>query len=192
MGKFIISKDQTGNYRFDLKANNGEIILSSQSYTSKYNAINGINAVRLNAAQNNQFVRIVNPNNKHSFILKASNGEIIGTSGMYESASGRDNGLQSVVNTAPTATVEDSTVNTVINEAEHTILTLEDLVKQKRKQLGLTQEELAQKAGVGLRFIRELESGDKTTLRLDKVNQVLQLFGYTMGPVLLNRNSYNL
>ena len=56
------------------------------------------------------------------------------------------------------------------------------LVKQKRKLVKLTQPELAEKAGVGLRFIRELEQG-KQTLRLDKVNQVLQLFGYEAGAV---------
>ena len=55
-------------------------------------------------------------------------------------------------------------------------------VKEKRKAVGLTQPELAEKAGVGLRFIRELEQG-KESLRLDKVNQVLQLFGYEAGPV---------
>ena len=55
-------------------------------------------------------------------------------------------------------------------------------VKQKRSLSGLTQPELAEKAGVGLRFVRELEQG-KETLRLDKVNQVLTLFGYEMGPV---------
>ena len=54
--------------------------------------------------------------------------------------------------------------------------TLSLFVKQKRKQLKLTQPELAERAGVGLRFIRELEQG-KETLRLDKVNQVLALFG---------------
>lgn len=59
---------------------------------------------------------------------------------------------------------------------------LSSFVKQKRSTSGLTQPELAAKAGVGLRFVRELEQG-KETLRLDKVNQVLNLFGYEMGPV---------
>jgi y4mF family transcriptional regulator len=59
---------------------------------------------------------------------------------------------------------------------------LNKFVKEKRKAVGLTQPELAEKAGVGLRFIRELEQG-KESLRLDKVNQVLQLFGYEAGPV---------
>lgn len=61
-------------------------------------------------------------------------------------------------------------------------MNLSDFVKEKRKTVKLTQPELAEKAGVGLRFIRELEQG-KETLRLDKVNQVLNLFGYEMGPV---------
>jgi y4mF family transcriptional regulator len=60
-------------------------------------------------------------------------------------------------------------------------------VKSKRKAVKLTQPELAAKAGVGLRFIRELEQG-KASLRLDKVNQVLQLFGYEVGAVPQDRN----
>jgi y4mF family transcriptional regulator len=55
-------------------------------------------------------------------------------------------------------------------------------VKQRRKAVRLTQPELAEKAGVGLRFVRELEQG-KETLRLDKVNCVLWLFGYEVGAV---------
>lgn len=54
-------------------------------------------------------------------------------------------------------------------------------VKDMRKQFGLTQVDLSQKSGVGLRFVRELEQG-KDTLRLDKVNQVLALFGAQMAP----------
>lgn len=55
-------------------------------------------------------------------------------------------------------------------------------VKDKRKSLRLTQVDLADKSGVGLRFIRDLEQG-KTTLRLDKVNQVLDMFGCEAGPI---------
>ena len=60
------------------------------------------------------------------------------------------------------------------------------LVKQERKRNGMTQEELAQTAGVGLRFVRELEQG-KASLRLDKVDQVLRLFGYRTGPIRMER-----
>ena len=59
---------------------------------------------------------------------------------------------------------------------------LVQFVKRRRRQLGLTQVDLADHAGVGLRFVRELEQG-KQTLRLDKVNQVLALFGHEMAPV---------
>ncbi len=64
--------------------------------------------------------------------------------------------------------------------------TLSQFIREKRKLLGLTQEELSFKAGVGLRFVRELETG-KPTLRMDKVNQVLQLFGYELGATEINR-----
>jgi y4mF family transcriptional regulator len=57
-----------------------------------------------------------------------------------------------------------------------------DFVKNRREQLGLTQQELADRAGVGLRFVRDLEQG-KQSLRLDKENQVLVLFGQKMGPI---------
>ena len=56
-----------------------------------------------------------------------------------------------------------------------------EFVKERRKALGLTQRDLANRAGVGLRFVRELEQG-KESLRLDKVNQVLALFGHRMVP----------
>ena len=66
------------------------------------------------------------------------------------------------------------------NFMKKTLLT--DTVKQLRKQHGLTQEQLALKSGVGLNFVREMEQG-KATVRLDKVNQVLNLFNYQMAPV---------
>ena len=70
---------------------------------------------------------------------------------------------------------------------EKTAISLSDFLKDKRKKLNLTQQQLAEKAGVGLRFIRDLEQG-KTTLRMDKVNQVLKLFGQELGPQPINRN----
>lgn len=63
---------------------------------------------------------------------------------------------------------------------------LSSFVKMKRKSVNLTQPELAEKAGVGLRFVRELEQG-KESLRIDKVNQVLRLFGYKVGAAPANR-----
>ena len=65
-------------------------------------------------------------------------------------------------------------------------LTMAVFVKEMRKKFGLTQVDLADKAGVGLRFVRELEQG-KQTLRMDKVNQVLRLFGHQAGPVEVSK-----
>ena len=64
---------------------------------------------------------------------------------------------------------------------------LVQFIKQRRKSLKMTQQDLADRAGVGLRFIRELEQGKKT-VRLDKVNQVLALFGHELGPVAIKRD----
>lgn len=66
---------------------------------------------------------------------------------------------------------------------EYTVIA--DFVKEMRRHFGLTQVDLADKSGVGLRFVRDLEQG-KQTLRMDKVNQVLSLFGRQVGPVELN------
>ena len=67
-------------------------------------------------------------------------------------------------------------------------MTLRIFIKQQRRLAGLTQIQLAEKAGVGLRFIREMERG-KETLRLDTVNQVLSLFGYEVGAVPVRRST---
>lgn len=70
-------------------------------------------------------------------------------------------------------------------------LSLSAYVKQMRKQYDLTQIDLSEKAGVGLRFVRELEQG-KQTLRMDKVNQVLNLFGAELIPAPMNRSKLDL
>ena len=66
-------------------------------------------------------------------------------------------------------------------------MTLSKFVKGKRNSTGLTQPELAEKAGVGLRFIRDLEQG-KESLRMDKVNQVLRMFGFHLGAIQIARD----
>ncbi|WP_165045270.1 helix-turn-helix transcriptional regulator [Dysgonomonas sp. ZJ709] len=70
-------------------------------------------------------------------------------------------------------------------------LLLSGYVKQMRKQYGLTQIDLSEKAGVGLRFVRELEQG-KQTLRMDKVNQVLNLFGAELAPAPIDKSKLEL
>jgi len=67
-------------------------------------------------------------------------------------------------------------------------LSLNKFVRLKRKSLKMTQKEMSEKSGVGIRFIRELERG-KETLKMDKVNQVLDLFGYELGPIETARDN---
>lgn len=105
MGKFEISKRKNGEFQFNLKASNGQVILTSEGYTTKSACQNGVESVKKNASDDSKYERKVAKNGKPYFNLKATNGQIIGTSEMYESESGRDNGIESVKKNAPEATV---------------------------------------------------------------------------------------
>ena len=105
--KFTIFKGTNGNYYFNLKAGNGEKVLASEAYSFKSSCTNGIESVKLNAPYDNRFEKRTSGNGKYYFVLKASNGQIIGTSEMYEYSSSRDNGIEVVKREAPKATVED-------------------------------------------------------------------------------------
>lgn len=107
MGKFVITKRKNDEFQFNLKASNGQVILSSEGYTTKSSCENGIESVKTNSQNDSRFDRKTSTNDKFYFNLKASNGQIIGTSEMYENASGRDNGIESVKTNAPNAEVED-------------------------------------------------------------------------------------
>ncbi len=109
MGKFVISKRKNGEFQFNLKATNGQVILTSEGYTTKANCLKGIESVKKNSQDDSKFDKKTSANNKEYFNLKATNGQIIGTSEMYESASSRDNGIASVKTNAPDAAVEDET-----------------------------------------------------------------------------------
>jgi uncharacterized protein len=106
MGKFVISTRTNGDFQFNLKADNHQVILASQGYSSRSACDNGIESVRKNAADDAQFERNKSSNDKHYFNLKSTNGQIIGTSEMYESSSSMENGIASVMKNAPTATIE--------------------------------------------------------------------------------------
>ncbi len=110
MGKFVITKRTNGEFQFNLKATNGQVILSSEGYTTKAACNNGIDSVRRNSQDDGKYDRKVSKNDKFYFNLKATNGQIIGTSEMYESEKSRDNGIDSVKRNAPDATVEDNTI----------------------------------------------------------------------------------
>ncbi len=105
MGKFVIKKRTNGDFQFNLKADNGQVILSSQGYSSKAACENGIDSVKTNAPDNNKFDKLNSSNGKFYFNLKAANSQIIGTSEMYESHAARDNGIESVKKNALGASV---------------------------------------------------------------------------------------
>lgn len=110
MGKFEIAKRKNGEFQFNLKAGNGQVILSSEWYTKKDNCKNGVDSVKRNSLVDARFDRLLSKNGKYYFNLKATNGQIIGTSEMYESEASRDNGIASVKKNAPEAEVIDLTV----------------------------------------------------------------------------------
>lgn len=107
MGKFVISTRKNGEFQFNLKAGNGQTILVSEGYTTKAACQNGIESVKTNSRDDSKFDKKESSNGKYYFNLKASNGQIIGSSEMYESAAGRDNGIESVKTNAPDAATED-------------------------------------------------------------------------------------
>ncbi|OYX82652.1 MAG: hypothetical protein B7Y83_14110 [Flavobacteriales bacterium 32-34-25] len=109
MGKFVITKRVNGEFQFNLKAANGQAILASEGYTTKTACDNGIESVRKNAQEDGRFERKDSSNGKYYFNLKATNGQIIGNSEMYESVASRENGIESVKKNAPDAVVEDQT-----------------------------------------------------------------------------------
>ncbi len=109
MGKFVISTRKNGEFQFSLKATNGQEILGSEGYTTKAACLNGVESVKTNSANDGRFDRKTSTNGKFYFNLKASNGQIIGTSEMYESEASRDNGIDSVKRNAPEAAVVDET-----------------------------------------------------------------------------------
>jgi uncharacterized protein YegP (UPF0339 family) len=94
---------------FNLKAGNGEIILTSERYKAKEGAENGIASVKANAPHAERYDRRASSNGQHYFVLKAANGEVIGTSELYTSAAGMENGIAAVKNDAPTAPIKDLT-----------------------------------------------------------------------------------
>jgi uncharacterized protein YegP (UPF0339 family) len=107
MGKFVIKKDISSQYRFNLKAANGEIILTSEAYTTNQNCHNGIQSVKNNAPDDNNYKRLTAKDNSPYFNLIAQNSQVIGTREMYSSVAARENGIQSVKANAPDASIED-------------------------------------------------------------------------------------
>ena len=108
MGKFEINTDKAGKFRFNLKADNGQGILSSQGYASKSGCDNGIESVRTNATNDAMYERCSAKDGSPYFCLKASNGQVIGNSQMYTSEASMENGIASVKKNAPAAAVVEA------------------------------------------------------------------------------------
>jgi uncharacterized protein YegP (UPF0339 family) len=109
MGKFVISKRKNGEFQFNLLAGNGQVILASEGYASKPSCMNGVKSVMKNAGDVKRFDSKVAKNGKFYFNLKATNGQVIGNSEMYESQAGCENGIASVKKNAPGAIIDDQT-----------------------------------------------------------------------------------
>lgn len=109
MQKFEIYKDKGGEFRFRLKAANGQNILASEGYKAKTGCTNGIESVRNNSQDDGKFERLESQGGSPYFNLKSSNGQVVGTSEMYSSLSAMENGIASVKKNAPGATVDDLT-----------------------------------------------------------------------------------
>ena len=108
-GKFELKKAKDGQFMFNLKAANGQVILTSELYKTKASAENGIESVRKNAVRAGAFEEKVNSRGEPYFILKATNGQEVGRSEYYSSKSAMENGIASVKKNAPDARVDDVT-----------------------------------------------------------------------------------
>lgn len=107
--RYVLKQSSDEKFMWNLKAGNGEIILTSQRYTTKAAAQNGIASVRRHAPYDHYYERKTASDESPYFVLKAANGEVIGTSEMYATTSGRDQGIDSVKRNGPHAEVVDIT-----------------------------------------------------------------------------------
>lgn len=110
-GKFVLKTATNGEFYFRLQASNGQTILKSEMYKSRASAENGIESVKKNASDGARYERKDAAGGQFMFNLKASNGQVIGTSELYKTETSRDDGIASVMNHAPDATVDDQTTS---------------------------------------------------------------------------------
>jgi uncharacterized protein YegP (UPF0339 family) len=108
-GKFELKKSSNGQFRFNLKAANGQVILTSELYTEKRGALSGIESVKRNAPIDERYERKANKAGEPYFVLKASNGQVVGMSESYSSTAAMEGGVESVKKNAPDAPTDDQT-----------------------------------------------------------------------------------
>ena len=107
--KFELKAAKGGKFVFALKSSNGQVVLSSETYDTKKAAEKGIASVKKNAGNDKRFERLDAKNGEVYFVLKASNGEVLGKSEMYKRKTGQETGIASVKKNAPDAKVVDLT-----------------------------------------------------------------------------------
>ena len=107
--KYVLKSATDDRYYFNLTARNGQVILTSQMYTSKSNATKGIESVQVNSSLEDRFALYKSSDGQFYFNLKANNNQIIGTSEMYSSAEMRDKGVDSAKVNGATVETEDLT-----------------------------------------------------------------------------------
>ncbi len=107
MGRFVL-KQNGSQYRFELQAGNYEPILQSETYESKSAAENGIESVRKNSERDGAFEVKTSKSDQHYFVLKSTNGQVVGQSEMYSSEAACNNGIESVKKNAPDAEVVEA------------------------------------------------------------------------------------
>jgi uncharacterized protein len=108
-GKFELKKSKNDKFYFSLVASNGQNILQSEMYESKASAQNGIESVKKNSADASRFEKLASTKGEPYFVLKAGNHQVIGQSQMYASEKARDGGIESCMNHAQGAAVDDQT-----------------------------------------------------------------------------------
>lgn len=107
---FRIKRSTDGQYHFTLEADNSQVVLSSERYKDKASALKGIASVRKHAPDAQRYGKLVSSGGQAYFVLKAANGQVVGTSQMYASEATRDAGIQACVANALSATLVDTTL----------------------------------------------------------------------------------
>lgn len=105
---YMLAKTPKGSFRFNLRAGNNQTILTSQLYAAKKSALNGIESVRVNGVDDERFERKVAKDGSPYFVLKARNGQVVGTSEMYKSVNSMENGIASVKKNADAPTIDEA------------------------------------------------------------------------------------
>jgi uncharacterized protein YegP (UPF0339 family) len=109
IGKYVIERAKNEEFYFNLRAANGQVILTSEMYTAKASAQNGIESIQKNSHEDDNYERKESKNDKPYFLLKALNKKIIGKSQRYSSVAAMEAGIASVKHNGPSKTVEDLT-----------------------------------------------------------------------------------